>query len=167
MWCNVQAMEDEDEEEEEEEKPKPQPQPQVIRVPPLTYSSTGYPQSAAYQNPGQSTAYQNPRTYQNAGQSAAYQNAGSYQNAGFLQNAGYAQSLALQQSMMSAHAQSMAQRAGFGALPQNMQVRCGVALCFSCLDNRALWKSQQRICTSDGSCIASSLQPAQLICNSR
>ena len=66
------------------------------------YSSAGYPQNAAYQNPGY-------------GQGAGLQGAG-LQSAAYAQNPGYAQSLAFQQSMMNS--QGFAQRAGFGALPQ-------------------------------------------------
>ena len=98
-------MEDEeDEEEEEEEETKPKVQPNVIRVPPPTYNSAGYPQHTAYQNPGY-------------GQSAGYAH-----NPGYAQNPAYAQTLAFQQSMLNP--QGFAQRAGYGALPQHVQVGC-------------------------------------------
>ena len=96
-------MEDEEDEDEEEEEQKPNVQPDVIRVPPPTYNSAGYPQHAAYRNPGYV-------------QSAA----GYAQSPAYAQNPAFAQTLAFQQSMMNP--QGFAQRAGYGALPQHMQV---------------------------------------------
>ena len=99
----VQAMEDEEDDEEEEEEKKPKVQPNVIRVPPPTYNSAGYPQHTAYQNPGYG------------------HNAGYAQNPGFAQNPAYAQTLAFQQSMLNPQGFA-AQRAGYGTLPQHIQV---------------------------------------------